>query len=173
MEIIDYTGCEIEVVDAARLHKEYVAERLRNKVVLVGDTADTKDTYRTPLHDAQAGVLIHAYALQTILGGSYIEEYKDWVNWTIAVLIGMLLISGLLCAIEYQVLNLFVRVGQFALMYLLIVWGCAIYSRTHMYADFTPAILMLGFGALSFDIIYALYSFVRNIVEKIKTCHKK
>ena len=172
-EIIDYTDYEIEVLSAARLEKEYVAERLRNKVVLVGDITDIKDTYRTPLHDSQPGVLIHAYALQTILSGRYIEEYKGWVNWLIAVLIGLLLISGLLCAIEYQLLNLFVRITQFALMFLLVVCGCAIYSRTHMYADFMPAILMLGFGALSFDIVYALYSSVQNIIKKIKTCHKK
>ena len=173
VEIIDYTDYEIEVVDAARLQKAYVAERLRNKVVLVGDTADTKDTYRTPLHDSQAGVLIHAYALQTILSGRYIDEYPTWLNWTIAVCIGLLLIGGLLCAVEYQILNLFVRIAQFALMYVLIVCGCAIYSRTHMYADFAPSILMLGFGALSFDIVYALYCWEQKIVKSIKTHHKK
>ena len=173
VEIIDYTDYEIEVVDAARLQKAYVAERLRNKVVLVGDTADTKDTYRTPLHDSQAGVLIHAYALQTILSGRYIDEYPTWLNWTIAVCIGLLLIGGLLCAVEYQILNLFVRIAQFALMYVLIVCGCAIYSRTHMYEDFAPSILMLGFGALSFDIVYALYCWEQKIVKSIKTHHKK
>ncbi len=173
VEIIDYTDYEIEVVDAARLQNAYVAERLRNKVVLVGDTADTKDTYRTPLHDSQAGVLIHAYALQTILSGRYIDEYPTWLNWTIAVCIGLLLIGGLLCAVEDQILNLFVRIAQFALMYVLIVCGCAIYSRTHMYADFAPSILMLGFGALSFDIVYALYCWEQKIVKSIKTHHKK
>lgn len=172
-EIIDYTSCEIEVVTAERLQNDYVAKRLHNKVVLVGDTADTKDTYRTPLHDSQPGVLIHAYALQTILSGSYIDKREEWKNWLIAILIGFIFICLLLFANEYHAFNLIIRIGQFALMYWLIVRGCVIYSQSHIYADFTPAILMLGLGALSFDIIYALYGIIQNFIKILIKYRKK
>lgn len=168
VEIIDYTDYEIEVIDAARLENAYVASRLRDKVVLVGDVADPKDTYRTPLHDALPGVLVHAYALQTILSGRYIDTTSTWCSWIIAMLIAFVLVVGLLFATEYKVLNLFIRIGQFMLMYMLVVVGCEVYSHQHMYVDFAPTILMLGFGALAFDIVYALNHIVEKVVNRLK-----
>ena len=169
-QIIDFTSREIEVIDAQDLDELSVAERINGKVVLVGGMSDNKDIYLTPLHQPTQGVMVHAHALQTILDESYIETRAEWKNWTIAICICLLLVSILLFANQYEplkyVLNITVRLLLFVIMYLLVVHGCHVFANTHVYADYTPAILMLGFGTLAFDITYATYGLIRQIYTK-------
>lgn len=172
-QIIDFTGCEIEVIEATDLDKASVAERIQDKVVLIGDMSDNKDTYLTPLHQPTPGVVIHAHALQTILGESYISTRAEWKDWTIAFCICLLLVSVLLFANQFEplkyILNITVRLLLFVIMYLLVVHGCHVYAETHVYADYTPAILMLGFGTLAFDIVYATHGLIRQISCKLNS----
>ena len=114
-----------------------------------------------------AGIMLHAYALQTILSGNYIESTPSWFNWFIAIVLCLLFTICNLIA-KYRMSNmgnLFVRIVQFAMMYILIVIGCAYFSSHHGYIDFSPAILMIGFGAIAFDVwfgCYALYNLIKS-----------
>lgn len=165
-EIIDFTHQEIEVISAHRLQNEDVAARLKDKVVLVGLIHDNKDTYLTPLHEPVAGVLIHAYATQTILNGQYIRTRAVWKNWMVAGCLCLLLVCLLLFANEYEPmrysLNLIVRITMFVTMFSLVYIGCMIFAKYHLYVDYSPAILMLAFGTQAFDIVYAGYGVWRK-----------
>lgn len=166
-EIIDFTHQEIEVISSERLKNPAVAGRLKGKVVLLGVIEDTKDIYRTPLREETAGVVIHAYATQTMLNDQYIQTRAAWKNWTFAVCICLILVSLLLIANESErmkyMLNLAVRILTFVFMFAFVFIGCARFAHSHIYVDYTPAITMLVFGTLAFDIVYAIYGLCRQL----------
>ena len=170
--IIDYTTCDIMILTADELEDSYARESIYNKVVLIGDVQDLSDAHLTPVHGLKAGVMIHAYALQTILGEQYIDTTKSWFNWFIAILLCVIYVSLLLfskrCMINYG--SLVLRIGQFLVIYLLIYIGCSVYQSSHFYIDFAPGVLMLGLGSLAFDLWFGAYALIVIINNKI---HKK
>ena len=177
--IIDFTSKQIKTISAHRLDSLDIADQIKNRVVLLGDTKTTKDLYLTPLHDPVPGVLIHAYALQTILDTSFIEVSKEWQDWTRAILICIILVSILLLAntiniemLKY-IINISVRLLLLFFMYRLVIRGCRAYVDSHMYVDYTISVLMLGFGTLAFDIVYAIYGLIILIVQGIKQKQNK
>lgn len=169
-EIIDFTHREIEVLAAKRLKNPDVAKRLKGKVVLIGVINDTKDIYLTPLKEPAPGVLIHAYAAQTIITGQYIRTREPWLNWTIAVTFCFLLVSLLLFASEKKeigtALNLIIRIVVFLSVLIFVFLGCWVFSARHMYVDYTPSLLMLTFGTMAFDIVYAVYGLFRPFIKE-------
>jgi CHASE2 domain-containing sensor protein len=170
VETIDFTSHEIEIIEAEKLGNADVQERLSGKVVLIGVIDDIKDSYLTPLHDPKPGVLIHAYALQTILSASYIKTSPAWLNWMIAIcicLVFLILLRTTKNHVSY-VGFLVIRFSQFAIMYGLIWCGCQAYSGCHLYMDFAPSILMLGLASLAYDFATATYGIINNIVQKYK-----
>ena len=124
-----------------------------------------------------AGVLIHAYALQTVLGGSYIERWPDWIIWMLGFGLSLLFILILQVAKGLSNSgNWLIRMSQFVLMFGLVVWGCYIFSVDHRYADFTTVIALLGFSALTFDIAYAIWAFAlwtKTLPAKIASVKSK
>lgn len=168
-ETIDYTSYEIEVIQAEELNDPKEQQKLKDKVVFVGAMSEVKDTYLTPLREPIAGVMIHAHVVQTILSGSYIRESSTWFNWFIAIVLCMTFITLLWIARKRMsnVGNLLIRISQFVIMFVLVWLGCYIYSVHHMYMDFSPAIWMLGLGAIAFDISFALYGITQNIIKAI------
>ena len=176
-EIIDFTGKEIEVIPARRLAKPSVRERLQGKIVMIGIVEDNKDTYLTPLREPAAGILIHSYALQTILNDEPIVVRAAWIDWLIAIGLGLILVIMLFFATECDslryVLNFGIRLSLFVCMYLLVYRGCDVFADSHVYADYTPSIMMLPFATLAFDIVYAAVGFIVQCYQKFnpdKSC---
>lgn len=173
LETIDFTTWEVPVYSASELMNGSLdAEILAGKVVLVGDIQNVHDTYLTPLHGTMSGVMLHALALQTILDATYINTTPEWLNWTIGVLLCILLAFLLMEARNRMsnIGNMFLRLAQVAIMYQLVVLGCSYYASHHVYIDFSPSLLMIGLGALSFDIwfgLYGVFNFVKNSISKI------
>lgn len=169
-EIIDFTHREIEVISAKRLRNPEVAKRLTGKVVLIGVIKDTKDIYLTPLKEPMPGVLIHAYAAQTIICGHYIQTREKWVNWTIAFCFCFLLVILLLYASEKKeigsALNLVIRIMVFLSVILFVFLGCWVFTTRHVYVDYSPSLLMLTFGTMAFDIVYAGYGLFRSKLQE-------
>lgn len=169
-EIIDYTTREIPVYTAEELLEGKLDEdALAGKVVLLGDVNNMQDAYLTPLNGAMAGVMIHACATQTILTGSYINITPPWVNWCMGILLCIIL-AALLMEARNRMSNvgsMVIRLAQVAIMYQIIVFGCKYYAEQHMYLDFSPSLLMIGLGALAFDIWFGLYGIVKFVQHKI------
>lgn len=169
-EIINFTHREIQVLAAKRLKNPEVAKRLTGKVVLVGVIKDTKDIYLTPLKEPTPGVLVHAYAAQTIINGLYIRTREAWVNWAIAFCFCFLLVTLLLYASEKKeigsALNLIIRIVVFISVVLFVFLGCWVFTARHVYVDYTPSLLMLTFGTMAFDIVYAGYGLLQSAIKK-------
>ena len=161
-ETIDFVSHRVEVIQANLLDSADVARRIQGKAVLIGDTAYALDTRITPLHKLMAGVKIHAYALQTVLGETYIEERSDVYIWTWAIIISILFLSILQYAKKHlnNTGNFIIRMFQFFLLIGFVAWGCKLFSDNHVYADFTNVISLAGFSALFFDITYAVIAIV-------------
>lgn len=171
--IIDFTGEEIEVISANQLENPTTLQSLSDKIVMIGLISDTKDIYLTPLKEPIPGVLIHAYALQTILSDKQIEIRSELTNWTIAICIGFILVCLLLLANELEPLryslNIIIRILIFIFMYLLVYRGCYVFANSHTYADYSKSIMMLAFGTLAFDIVYATFGLFIQLKEKYIT----
>ncbi len=168
IETIAFENIEFPVVSARDVLADKVDESLlAERIILVGDTGFQNDTYLSPLHNPIPGVMLHAYALQTILSGNYIDTTPSWLNWLIAIVLCVLLTSCNLWAGYRR--SIFVRIAQFVIIYLLIVIGCAYFASHHMYIDFSVSILMIGFGLVAFDVWFgfvALYNFIKNKIVK-------
>ena len=173
-EIIDFVSHKIEVLPPSMLDREDIASKIEGKAVLIGDTAYAPDIRMTPLHEPMAGILVHAYSLQTVLEDSYIDYWPSWKIWSITLIltIGFLFVlwrargksdSG----------NWIIRMSQFGFMFLLVLWGCYTFSADHEYADFTMSITMLGFSALTFDLTFALIGLGKWCVAKTEWIKNK
>ena len=119
-----------------------------------------------------SGIELHAYALQTIISNNYIKVSPNWLNWLIALLLCMLFAVCNLVA-SYRMGdfgNLFMRLLQLVMMYILVVIGCTYFASYHNYIDFSPAILMIGFGRVSFDLWFgsiAGYKKLKKTIQKL------
>ena len=144
---------------------------LSNRIVLIGDKDSFYDSYLSPLHDTLSGIALHAYALQTILSNNYINTSPTWLNWLIAIFLCVLFTICNLVA-KYQMSNLgnlFMRLLQFAMIYILIVIGSIYFATHHNYIDFSPTILIIGFSSLSFDLWFgaiAMYNYLKKLIKK-------
>jgi len=172
-EIIDYTTWEIPYNTAEELMNGAMEEEdLAGKVVLIGDLENVNDMFLTPLHGMIAGVKIHAAATQTILSATYIETTPPWINWSIGILL-CILIAALLMEARNRMSNvgsMVIRLAQVAIMYQIVVLGCKYFIKTHAYLDFSPSLLMIGLSALSFDIwfgLYGIFIYVKNKITNI------
>ena len=144
---------------------------ISNKIILIGDNHNINDTHLTPISESLSGIMLHAYALQTILSCNYIDPTPTWLNWLIAIALCLLFaICNLIAKYHLNYMdNFFVRIVQFVMIYVLVIIGCVYYSRYHNYIDFSPAIMMIGFGEVAFDVwfgFYALYNMIKNKIVK-------
>ena len=172
IETIAFENIEFSIVPISDILSGEVNELLlTNKIILVGDVHNVNDSYLSPLHEPLPGIMLHAYALQTILSDNYINTTPTWLNWLIAVLMCLLFAICNLVA-KYHMSNfgnLFIRIVQFAVIYILIIIGSVHFASHHNYIDFSPSILMIGFGAVAFDVwfgVYALYNLIKTNISK-------
>jgi CHASE2 domain-containing sensor protein len=172
-EIIAYDNIQFRVVPIEKvLSGEVDATLLSGRIVLMGDIGDVKDKYCSPSYRMLSGIELHAYALQTIISNNYIKVSPNWLNWLIALLLCMLFAVCNLVA-SYRMGdfgNLFMRLLQLVMMYILVVIGCTYFAFYHNYIDFSPAILMIGFGSVSFDLWFgciAVYKKLKKTIQKL------
>lgn len=171
-ETIAFDNIEFPIISAQDVLSGDVDETfLSNRIVLIGDIHNIYDSYLSPLHNTLPGIVLHAYALQTIISDNYINTSSTWLNWLIALILCVLFTICNLTA-KYHMSNfgnLFTRLLQFAMMYILIVIGSIYFASHHNYIDFSPAILMIGFGSLSFDLWFgciAMYNHLKKLIKK-------
>lgn len=171
-ETISFENIEFPVVPVVDILQGNVEKSLlSNKILLVGDVNSISDSYLSPLHEPLSGIMLHAYTLQTILSGDYIDSTPMWLNWLIAIILCLSFVIFNLYAKYHlsNIGNLSLRIMQFIMIYVLIVVGSWHFAIHHGYIDFSPAILMIGFEAIAFDVwfgIYALSNLVKNKIDK-------
>lgn len=149
-EQIYYPSREFEVIPASEiLDNQHL---LHNKIVLVGTVGDLPDKHVTPIEYQMSGVMIHAYTISTILEGRYVSETSDAADWTVAVVLCLIIVAVNVHFKDKKVGNLLIRGLQIVLLYLIIFCGCHLFISRQICVDFTKPLLMVGLGLLASDI---------------------
>lgn len=159
--VFDVVSAEIILAGASELGESY----LRNQIVLVGDLKNNQDLFFTPLSKSvdpnqgtrrgpMYGLEILAYAVETILNGPLVFYASKYVNWSVAVLVTLLLM--LLCDFIKTRFptagSLLVRLVQICALFAFLIVGCACFRFGKFYLDFVPTMLMISISSFSKDV---------------------
>ncbi len=174
-EIIKFSSIDIPIVSSSDIlsgdDTEYLSRYLADRAVIIGDVHNINDMYFTPLNGLIPGVLIHAYALNTILSAAYTNCTPSWLNISIALLLVLCFIFVNTLAKEKwrRLGNLVMRIVQITLMFAMVIIGSYWYSHQQQYLDFSLVVLMLGFSSLAADVydgLLALYFKIKKVITK-------
>lgn len=167
-EPIDFPGHDFTIIDWRD-----VPDRpgdIEGKIVLVGDTGDASDVHMTPVSGRMSGVMIHAYALATLLHGRRYSKVPDLVNILLAGAICVLIVF-LSLTLTAQIKGITLRIVQVLLLYLGLRIGYALFVDHRIIMDFSYLLLMIAFVFFACDIwnggVY-LFNKIKN-----KICQKK
>lgn len=148
-ENIDYVSREFTIIPIDRLLDR--AEELTGKYVLIGSMGDAYDMHATPINSYQAGLVIHANALATLLDGAWYTYIPDWVDYTMAGILCFLLVFGY-ASFKGRGKGLALRVLQMFLLVLTVWLGYSLFldHRTLIDLSYTFFVVGLGFLVLEF-----------------------
>lgn len=148
-EIIAYPSKTFRVIDWADVPD--LPEEIEGKIVLVGAMTELDDVHATPLSDRLTGVMIHAYALNTVLKGDYYSKVHNGINLAIAVALCFLLAFAHV-SLPVGVKGLTLRIVQVAVLYLIMRIGYSLFVDHRTLVDFSYALLMLTFVLFAADV---------------------
>lgn len=174
-EIVKFSSVTIPVISARDILNEtdedYLSRYLTNRAILIGDVENINDMYSTPINGLVPGIIIHAYALNTIMTEAYTNISPSWLNRIIALLICFLFVflNMIVKNTWSHMGNMCMRFVQILLMFSMVYIGSYWYTRYLQYIDFSLLILMIGFSALAVDIYDGIYAIGLQITKYIKT----
>ena len=170
-EFIRYDGVEFPLFDADEILSAdaSVAESIRGRAVFVGDLHDLQDMHMTPVEADMPGLLIHAKIAQTILSGKPLRQVPRWLVVLIAVLVCALFtwLSQMIRDHKWgKASALLVRASQFLLMIAFFYIGYSLYIGPGILLDFSLPMMMIGLGALAYDLIFGFYDLFTKVLRK-------
>lgn len=165
LENINYPSREITILTPAELSNN--PEVVNGKVVILGAVSKTEDIHPTPIEANMPGILIHAYAVSTILHNNYLNRPGSWVEWTIACLLCFIITLGF-CVIPVEYKGLTLRLTQMVLLLLVIYAGYYLFVEKRLIIDFSPALLMITFGLFACDLRLGIVSIFKKLRERSK-----
>lgn len=167
--MMDTVSCKELIAPDADLAS--LADRLNGQIVLMGDIDNPMDMFRTPVDADMPGVLIHAYALDTLMRGNTISVSPKWLNWLTAFVL-CVLFAFLMLYFKWgldDAEGLALRVTQLLLMVIVVaVPGVWLFHTCHWYFDFTPTFISLAIQALVLDIWVGIVAIGKHL-HKIRT----
>lgn len=152
---------------------EECAKLMKDKIVLVGDTANIFDMHQTPI-GTMGGLKIHAAILETIIGGHDIRNSPIWLNWLIAVIscAVFVLLNMFLSEKKLATGKLLFRLSQILILYLFFWVGCELFAKHNLCVDFAPSLSMIAIGLLAYDIYFDIVALYMKITVKLKNRNK-
>lgn len=153
LEFLEISGEELLYDDSSKAY----SDEIKGKIVIIGNINDPSDYHFTP-----AGILsgshIHAYILQTMIDGKYVQTAGNLPDWVLAISICFvfLFFGCFIKEMEIKGDSLCLRIIQIILFVILVYIGLKEYMGNKNYLNLMPAITMVIFGTLSMDIWYGL-----------------
>lgn len=167
LEHIYYSSNEILVLQPDDVVRN--ADLLRGKAVLVGTIGEAADLHATPLSAEYPGVLIHANILSNMLGGDYLTVVDDLINWTLGILISVLMGFFYFAMSGRKSKPVAIRLALLLVVAVGIWIGCWVYSAFHVSLGVPKILLVVALGQLSLDLYCAADELLHsNIVKKIR-----
>lgn len=147
---IDYPSREFEVIEPDDI-LEHIDE-LEGKVIMIGALHDTQDIFVTPINDAMAGIMVHAYTLSTILGERSARVLPQWILWIFGLLICIIFIIVKMWLKRYSIENLLMRFFQILIMFAITYGGCYLYIKHHYVLELSMPLMLTALGIAALDI---------------------
>lgn len=141
------------------------AHELTDRIVLIGALTEQPDLHPTPIHSQLPGVEIHARAISTILSGRYLTRAAQPVNWLIAFVLCMIVVTTFI-SLKGNTRGLVMRLLQIGLLYLIIVCGYICYVNYNCIIDLSYALLMLTFGLFACDVWNGCAAIGQNLFSR-------
>lgn len=169
---ISYANVHFDTIPATLLldsmrDTELIANRLKGKIVLLGDLNQVSDTYRTPLQPDMPGVVIHAYVLSTMLYHRYIRTPPVEFSWVMAIIISIFF-SWLMLVFKWKMEDaegLLLRVTQLVLMLIVVCFGVLAFNYLHLYFNMEPIFFALAIQAVMLDIWVGIMGLIYKIFK--------
>ena len=149
LEIINYPSRKFEVIQPEELIDR--ADLIHDRIVLVGGARDFYDIHSTPIDSRMPGILIHAYAISTILEADYIRMLNKFQNWLLAFL-SCLIVIYISLRLTSGLKGVVMRVAQMGILYVVLVVGYHIFITYGILINFSYTLLILSFGLFACDI---------------------
>lgn len=169
-EVIDYPSREFTVIPAEELFDR--AETINGKVVLIGSLSDKADIHATPVDSRMSGLMIHAYALSTILESRYYTDVPESKEWIPAFVLSWLLILSSL-SLSIKARGIVMRLVQCAILYLSVHIGYSLYADHRIILNFSYTILMITFTFFAADIWNGCHALAMNLSDLRKRVRKR
>lgn len=166
-EPIDFPSRKFNVIPWQEL-PDHPAD-IDGKIVVVGAMQELGDMHKTPLSDKMSGVIIHAYAISTILNGNYYTVAASWLNLGLAFLLCFLLALANL-SLKVQIKGLVLRIIQVLVLYLIIRIGYSMFVDRRIILDFSYSLLMLTFALFACDVWIGFDYIIKYLFTHIKQC---
>lgn len=166
METIDFPSRTFETIPWYELPEN--TEKINDKIVLVGALGELGDTHATPIDNKMAGVIIHAYALSTLLRANYYSVAPEWLTMLISFLLCFALCYSNVTMRKNGARAFWMRIVQLLGLYLIVRLGYWLYVDYCIIIDFSYTLMMLLFGFFAVDIWFgARYYFDKFFIKQI------
>lgn len=149
-----------------------LAADLEGRIVILGDMESVADMYRTSIQSDMPGMVIHAYALNTLLQKRHIKCRPVIYSWALAL---VLCVVFSILMLYYKWVGqdregLWLRGTQILLM-IVVVWrGLDLFDSSDTYFDMEPVFLALAIQAVVLDITVGILSFFFKSNENEMVC---
>ncbi len=175
-ELITYGGVDIETVSwneivardsilCLNADSPFVADSLlKDKVVLIGDVGNVGDRHNTPFGE-KAGVVIHAYTVDTMLNSRYVTDFPNWLNILIATIATLLFVWGV---VYFRTTSRYRHTGRaivrlVQLLLIAVFFGFGYWLFLHKwYINFSISILMIGSSVIALDFVTGVFWIIQR-----------
>ncbi len=148
--IINYTSREFDVISPSQVLAR--VEDINGKIVLMGALEEMQDTYRTPVEEVMPGVMIHAYALSTILQDNYQTTMPKWGMNVLSILLCVVFVLVKIWLDNYRANDLLMRIFQIVVILLLIYLGSYLFVKHNFILELSQPLLIVALGLFALDV---------------------
>lgn len=149
LETINYHSRRFRVFEPYELLDN--ADELTGRIVMIGAMSERGDIHQTPVNSSMPGILIHAYALSTILDGTYMNKTSQFVNKLIGFIFCFIIVFSNI-TLKGSIKGMLIRMLQVAMVWLVVQIGYRFFVIDNVIIDFSYAFLMLAFGFFACDV---------------------
>lgn len=150
-EVIDYISREFKVFSSQDVFESERKKDIEGKIVLVGAMNEANDMHSTPVNSYMSGIMIHAYALSTILNRAWYQNIPWWVDYCLAFVICYVIVLTAI-SLTNKIRGILIRLAQVFFVYVAVWIGYILYVDSHVVVSFSHTLLMIAFGLFAVDI---------------------
>lgn len=145
------------------------AEDLNDKIVVLGALEESSDMHATPVKSHVSGVMLHAYAISTVLDGAWFHKVPKIFDYVLAALLCyciMLVYFGY----NSNFRGIVLRIIQAILVFLAVRIGYSLFVDHNVIFDLSYTVLIIAFGLFAADIwkgVEALWGICSRKLENL------